>query len=343
MGRKTFDSLPGPLPGRRHIVLTRAADWRAEARKWRTRSTRRSRWPGPGDIAVIGGDEIFELFLPLATGIELTEVHEDTAGRRFMPRARARMARDRARGAPGRGWRPGLRLRDAGTRLARLMRFGHRDPVPQALRGAVIALGNFDGFHSGTRRWSPRRSRGRGPRRPVIVATFDPHPVRHFAPHVPWFRLTGSTSARTCSPRRGRRDAGVRVRRRPRGDHRRGLRRRLLGGHLGAAGVVTGEDFTFGKGRGGNVALLAEEGARHGIAARTVGPVSEGGLPVSSSRVRDALKAGECEAATRLMTRPFAIRGVGAARRQARADDRLSDGEPRHRAITCARGTASMR
>ena len=45
-----------------------------------------------------------------------------------------------------------------------------------------------------------------------------------------------------------------------------------FGSHIGAAGVVTGEDFTFGKGRGGDVALLADEGARHGIAARTVGP-----------------------------------------------------------------------
>jgi riboflavin kinase/FMN adenylyltransferase len=100
------------------------------------------------------------------------------------------------------------------------------------------------------------------------------------------------------------------VRRRTGDDNRGGLRRRLLGDHLGAAGVVTGEDFTFGKGRTGTVALLAAEGARHGIAARTVGPVSEGRLPVSSSRIRDALKAGECETATRLMTRPFAIRAI---------------------------------
>ena len=84
----------------------------------------------------------------------------------------------------------------------------------------------------------------------------------------------------------------------------------LLARHLGVAGVVTGEDFTFGKDRGGNVGVLVEQGARHGIAARAVGPVEEGRLPVSSSRIRDALKAGDCETATRLMTRPFAIRGT---------------------------------
>ena len=71
------------------------------------------------------------------------------------------------------------------------MRLGHRDPVPEALRGAVIALGNFDGFHLGHQavvREAVEWARAEG--RPAIVATFDPHPVRHFAPHVPWFRLT---------------------------------------------------------------------------------------------------------------------------------------------------------
>src|SRR5690606_5341438 len=86
--------------------------------------------------------------------------------------------------------------------------------------------------------------------------------------------------------------------------------RRLLGDHIGAAGVVTGEDFTFGKGRGGNREVLCTVGAEAGIEARAVGPVMDGGRPISSSRIRDALKAGECEEAARLLTRPFAIRGT---------------------------------
>ena len=68
---------------------------------------------------------------------------------------------------------------------------------------------------------------------------------------------------------------------------------RLLAEHLGAAGVVTGEDFTFGKGRGGNAALLRERGSVHGIGTSAVGPVMDGGLPVSSSRIRELLKKGE--------------------------------------------------
>jgi riboflavin kinase/FMN adenylyltransferase len=193
-----------------------------------------------------------------------------------------------------------------------LTRFGHRDPLPEGLRGAILALGNFDGFHLGHQRvvaeaveWA--RAEGRR----AIVATFDPHPVRHFAPHVPPFRLTTLDQREDLFAAAGAdamlvfafdgelaatpAEAFV-------GD--------LLARHLGAAGVVTGEDFTFGKDRGGNVALLASEGAKHGIAARAIGPVSLGALPVSSSRVRDALKAGDCEIATQLMTRPFAIRGV---------------------------------
>jgi riboflavin kinase/FMN adenylyltransferase len=57
------------------------------------------------------------------------------------------------------------------------------------------------------------------------------------------------------------------------------------------------------------VAVLRECGAQAGIAARAVGPVMDGGRAVSSSRIRDALKAGDCGEAARLMTRPFAIRG----------------------------------
>ncbi len=192
-----------------------------------------------------------------------------------------------------------------------MTRLGHRDPVPEHLRGAILALGNFDGFHLGHQavvaeavNWA--REEGR----PAIVATFDPHPVRHFAPHVPPFRLTTLDPREELFAAAGA-DAMLVF------DFDDALAATtaedfvglLLGSHIGAAGVVTGEDFTFGRGRGGNVQLLAEEGARHGIAARTVGPVLEGGLPVSSSRIRDALKAGDCETATQLMTRPFAVRG----------------------------------
>ena len=64
-------------------------------------------------------------------------------------------------------------------------------PIPEAFRGSIVALGNFDGFHLGHQAVVGRAvARGFHERRPVIVATFDPHPVRHFQPDAPPFRLT---------------------------------------------------------------------------------------------------------------------------------------------------------
>ncbi|HEX4847854.1 MAG TPA: riboflavin biosynthesis protein RibF, partial [Novosphingobium sp.] len=142
-------------------------------------------------------------------------------------------------------------------------------------------------------------------------ATFDPHPVRYFAPDAPPFRLTTLDQRQELFEAAGA-DAmlvfafdGELA-----GTTAEAFVTALLAGRLGAAGVVTGEDFTFGKGRGGNVRVLAELGAAAGMRARAVGPVSEDGAVVSSSRIREALKSGDCGAATHLLTRPFAIRGV---------------------------------
>ncbi|MGK3833530.1 dihydrofolate reductase, partial [Enterococcus faecium] len=76
MGRKTFESLPGLLPGRRHIVLTRDPQWQAAGAEVATTVEAALNLAGD-DAAVIGGAEIFALFLDLATHIELTEVHAD--------------------------------------------------------------------------------------------------------------------------------------------------------------------------------------------------------------------------------------------------------------------------
>jgi riboflavin kinase/FMN adenylyltransferase len=85
-----------------------------------------------------------------------------------------------------------------------------RDPMPEALRGAVIALGNFDGFHLGHQAVAGaaiKQARAAG--RPAIIATFDPHPVRYFVPDAAAFRLT-SLDQRQRLFGWCRRDAGVR-------------------------------------------------------------------------------------------------------------------------------------
>ncbi len=85
MGRKTFDSLPGVLPGRRHIVVTRDPDWAAEGVEVANSIEAALARANAAHIAVIGGGEIYALALPRATRIELTEVHADYAGDAFMP------------------------------------------------------------------------------------------------------------------------------------------------------------------------------------------------------------------------------------------------------------------
>lgn len=85
MGRKTFESFPSPLPGRRHIVLTRDAAWRRDGAEVATSVDAALALAGEGDVAVIGGAEIFALLLPLADRIELTEVHLSPDGDATVP------------------------------------------------------------------------------------------------------------------------------------------------------------------------------------------------------------------------------------------------------------------
>lgn len=86
MGRRTFESLPGLLPGRRHIVLTRDAGWTAPGAEVAHSVDDAIALAGEvPEIAVIGGAEIYALFLPLAQRIELTEVHRSPEGDTRMP------------------------------------------------------------------------------------------------------------------------------------------------------------------------------------------------------------------------------------------------------------------
>ena len=184
--------------------------------------------------------------------------------------------------------------------------------LPPELRGGVIALGNFDGFHRGHQAVVGRAvARARAEGRPALVATFDPHPVRYFRPESPPFALTtidqrarlfaGAGADATIVYRFDEALAALTA---------EAFVAAYLVARAGAAGVVTGEDFTFGRGRGGNAAVLRELGRAHGIVAEAVAPVDDGAAPVSSSRIREALKAGEAERAAALLTRPFAIEGV---------------------------------
>jgi riboflavin kinase / FMN adenylyltransferase len=193
-----------------------------------------------------------------------------------------------------------------------MQRLNGGDTVKGPLRGGIIALGNFDGFHLGHQAVVGRAvALAKAIGRPAIVATFDPHPIRHFRPDAAPFRLTSLDQRQRLFGAAGA-DAMLVF----------DFNAELAGvsasdfisdwliARAGASGVVTGEDFTFGKGRGGNTEVLAEIGGAHGLTVETVGPVSEGGEIISSSRIREALHAGDCATATRLLTRPFSIEGI---------------------------------
>lgn len=185
-------------------------------------------------------------------------------------------------------------------------------PVPADLAGGIVALGNFDGFHLGHQAVvGAAVSRARAEGRPALVATFDPHPIRLFKPDAAPFRLTTLDQRERLFAEAGV-DAMVVF-----GfdtalaalSAQEFVEQRLLGA-LRVGGVVTGEDFTFGRGRSGTVATLREWGRRQGFSAETVAPVTLDGEPVSSSRIRAALIAGNPREAARLLTRPFAIEGM---------------------------------
>jgi riboflavin kinase / FMN adenylyltransferase len=184
--------------------------------------------------------------------------------------------------------------------------------VPEALRGSIVALGNFDGFHLGHQAVIGRAiARGFHERRPVIVATFDPHPVHFFKPDLPPFRLTSLDQREALFAHAGA-DAMLvfEFNEELRSTSAEDFVGELLAERIGAAGVVTGDDFGFGKGRTGNVEVLRELGAEHGIAAEAVAPVMLDGTRISSGRIREALIAGDTGTATHLLSRDFAIEGV---------------------------------
>jgi len=184
--------------------------------------------------------------------------------------------------------------------------------VPDPLRGSILALGNFDGFHLGHQAVVNRAiQRAFHERRPAIVATFDPHPVKFFKPDVPPFRLSTLDQREELFKHAGADamlvfefNAGLAA------TDAEGFVRDVLAGRIGAAGVITGDDFSFGKGRTGDPALLKTLGEAHGVIAEAVPQVLLDGERISSGRIRDALVDGDTSTATHMLTRPYTIAGT---------------------------------
>lgn len=182
--------------------------------------------------------------------------------------------------------------------------------IPDELRGAIIALGNFDGFHKGHQVVAKTAyDWGQSKKRPLIIATFDPHPVRYFRPDTSPFRLTTLEQRAQLFGEAGASAMLVfSFNETMAATKAEDFIANLLVDKLGAYGVVTGEDFTFGKGAKGDISLLHGYGAMVGLSAKAVKPVKDNEV-ISSSRIRTALQNGDPQSAMQLLSRPFTIKG----------------------------------
>jgi riboflavin kinase/FMN adenylyltransferase len=183
------------------------------------------------------------------------------------------------------------------------------EELPQ---GAVATLGNYDGVHRGQQAILSRVvARARELGLPSAVVTFDPHPLAVLNPERCPARLTTrEQKARLLDAQGIDHVLEIRFTRSfaatSAGDFVRGF----LRGRLLVREVFVGSRFVFGRAREGDLASLVALGAEVGLKAVGVPEVLEDGAPVSSSRIRDAVAAGDVEEAARLLGRPFDILGT---------------------------------
>lgn len=183
--------------------------------------------------------------------------------------------------------------------------------VPEALRGAVLALGNFDGVHRGHAELA-RVARGLAAERGCGAAafTFEPHPRSVFRPEQPVFRLTPPEVKLELLAEVGLvRSFVLDFDRETAAIGAESFVDDLLLGRLGASGLVCGYDFHFGKGRTGSPQMLQARGGAHGVPVTVVPPFTWHGEPVSSTLVRGALEEGDVARAAELLGRFWFVRG----------------------------------
>ncbi|WP_341914878.1 bifunctional riboflavin kinase/FAD synthetase [Ferrovibrio terrae] len=182
---------------------------------------------------------------------------------------------------------------------------------PPALRGAVAAIGNFDGVHLGHRALiAAVHAEADKAVKPRAVITFEPHPRRFFVPSSAPFRLDAlETKARILNGLGINATLALPFDATLAAQSPQDFVDHILARDLGLGHVVVGYDFTFGKARAGNTDMLRELGARHGIGVTVVAAQGDGEA-YSSSRVRGLLEAGDVAAANRQLGRPWEILGV---------------------------------
>jgi riboflavin kinase / FMN adenylyltransferase len=189
--------------------------------------------------------------------------------------------------------------------------FDHWQAIPDQWKGGAVALGNFDGVHRGHQALLDRTAeQAKVLNAPVVALTFEPHPRGFFVPDTGPFRLT-------LLPAKLRllEQYGVQAVLAQRFDQAFAdlspdafIDDVLLKG-LGARHVVCGYDFTFGARRGGNVEMLREKGRERGFGVTVLDPVTREGEIYSSTRIREALRAGWVSEAAELLGHHWEIEG----------------------------------
>ena len=186
----------------------------------------------------------------------------------------------------------------------------YRNP-PADSKGAVVALGNFDGVHRGHRALIGEAARiAKASGRPLAALVFEPYPREFFRPKDEPFRLTPFRAKARLLSELGIDylivlgfDAEMA------GKLAQDFVMDVLVRELEVAHVVVGEDFRFGKGRGGDVSVLGYMGEMEGFGVTVFGAVVEQGEKISSSQVRAALKQGRPDEAARLLGHWWSVEG----------------------------------
>jgi riboflavin kinase/FMN adenylyltransferase len=183
---------------------------------------------------------------------------------------------------------------------------------PQMLRGATVAIGNFDGVHRGHKAViAAALSRARSLGKPAAALTFEPHPRAFFHPDEPLFRLTDEAAKLRLLAATGLDGAIVLT-------FDAALAKlsaedfvaRVLVAHFAISGSAIGFNFHFGANRAGSPDFLQAQGKRFGFTVDIVPPLLDGGRPVSSGPIRAALAAGRLEEAAEFLGYPWFISGT---------------------------------
>src|SRR6516165_12280321 len=182
---------------------------------------------------------------------------------------------------------------------------------PQMLRGATVAIGNFDGVHRGHKAViAAALARARSLDKPAAALTFEPHPRAFFHPGEPLFRLTDEAAKLRLLAATGLDGAIVLT-------FDEALAKlsaddfvsRVLVERLAIGGTAIGFNFHFGAKRAGSADFLAAEGKKLGFAVDIVPPLLDRGRPISSGPIRQALATGHLDDATELLGHPWFVSG----------------------------------